>query len=126
MGAFLVMDYVEGDTLAGLQRAGLARSEPVPARIGLRILLDALAGLHAAHRIGRAERRMLGELRHELRVAARVLHLVLHASRAGAIGLGDLGHALFGDLRRGARGLVGELLALVGRRAVTAAGDDER
>src|SRR4029077_20445293 len=44
-------DYVEGDTLAGLQRSALAASERVPPRIGVRILLDALAGLHAAHEL---------------------------------------------------------------------------
>jgi eukaryotic-like serine/threonine-protein kinase len=49
LGLFLVMDYVEGDTLGGLQRAALARSEWIPPAIGVRILLDALAGLHAAH-----------------------------------------------------------------------------
>jgi serine/threonine protein kinase len=51
LGLFLVMEYVEGDTLAGLQRGAAARSEPVPPRIGVRILLDALAGLHAAHEL---------------------------------------------------------------------------
>jgi serine/threonine protein kinase len=51
LGLFLVMDYVEGDTLAGLLRGAAVRSEPMPPRIGLRILLDALAGLHAAHEL---------------------------------------------------------------------------
>ena len=47
---FLVMDYVEGDSLAALLRAAAAagcRSRAV----ALRILLDALAGLHAAHEL---------------------------------------------------------------------------
>ena len=51
LGLFLVMDYVEGDTLDGLQRGAKARKEPVPLRIAIRILLDALAGLHAAHEL---------------------------------------------------------------------------
>ena len=40
----LVMDYVDGASLAAA-RAG----QPVPAPIALRLLLDAAAGLHAAH-----------------------------------------------------------------------------
>jgi len=50
-GIFLVMDYVEGDTLAGLlKRAGAAEAR-LPVRIGLHILMDALSGLHAAHEL---------------------------------------------------------------------------
>jgi serine/threonine-protein kinase len=50
-GVFLVMDYVEGDSLSGLVRAAAAIGSHVPAPIWLRILLDALAGLHAAHEL---------------------------------------------------------------------------
>lgn len=46
---FLVMDYVPGDSLGGLFKLARARNENVDPRIGLRILIDALAGLHAAH-----------------------------------------------------------------------------
>src|SRR5438874_7670590 len=69
---------------------------------------------------------MLGELREEFGVAARVLVQVLHPGRAGTVGLADLGHALLLDLSRGARGLLLELLTLVGLRAIAAAGDDQR
>src|SRR5437763_16582483 len=69
---------------------------------------------------------MLGQLREELGVAARVLVEVLHAGRAGAVALRDLGHAFGFDLRRRARRLLAELLALVGLGAVAAAGDDKR
>lgn len=48
-GLFLVMDYVEGDTLSGLLRRARTMNEEVPKRIAFRVLLDALAGLHAAH-----------------------------------------------------------------------------
>lgn len=48
-GHFLVQDYVEGDTLDGLvDRASVRRTRVAPS-IALRIALDALAGLHAAH-----------------------------------------------------------------------------
>jgi serine/threonine protein kinase len=45
-GVFLVMEYVPGDTLAGLRR-----QEPPPRGVSMRIIVDALAGLHAAHEL---------------------------------------------------------------------------
>ncbi len=50
-GLYLVMDYVEGDNLAGLRRAASRGGELVPVEIALRIVVDALAGLHAAHEL---------------------------------------------------------------------------
>ena len=50
-GVFLVMEYVEGDTLGGLMRRAASRGERIPTEIALRILVDALAGLHAAHEL---------------------------------------------------------------------------
>jgi serine/threonine-protein kinase len=50
-GVFLVMPYVEGDTLSGLQRHAAASGGRLPAPIAFRILDDALAGLHAAHEL---------------------------------------------------------------------------
>jgi eukaryotic-like serine/threonine-protein kinase len=49
LGVFLVMDYVPGDSLSGLIRTAREMGTPLPARIGLRALVDALHGLHAAH-----------------------------------------------------------------------------
>jgi eukaryotic-like serine/threonine-protein kinase len=48
-GMFLVMEYVTGESLAALLRAATRRGEPVPVSISIRILIDALYGLHAAH-----------------------------------------------------------------------------
>jgi len=45
-GVFLVMEYIEGDSLSGLTKG---RHLPLP--IALRILTDALAGLAAAHEL---------------------------------------------------------------------------
>jgi serine/threonine-protein kinase len=56
-GVFLVMDYVEGDTLAALQKAA-GGSVPIP--IALRILSDVLSGLHAAHELCDADGAPLG------------------------------------------------------------------
>ncbi|HEY1695469.1 MAG TPA: serine/threonine-protein kinase [Polyangiaceae bacterium] len=46
-GVYLAMEYVEGDTLAGIFRA----KPRIPQALGVRVLLDSLAGLHAAHEL---------------------------------------------------------------------------
>jgi hypothetical protein len=46
---YMVMDYVEGDTLAAVQRTAINLQRAVPVGIVLRIILDALAGLDNAH-----------------------------------------------------------------------------
>ena len=49
-GLYLAMEYVEGETLAML--GGIAGPlQSLPLGIGVRMLLDALAGLHAAHEL---------------------------------------------------------------------------
>jgi eukaryotic-like serine/threonine-protein kinase len=50
-GVFLVMEYVEGDTLSGLLRVARGRGHTLPLAIAGRILVDSLAGLHAAHEL---------------------------------------------------------------------------
>jgi serine/threonine protein kinase len=50
-GLYLVMDYIEGDNVAGLRRTAARLGESVPVDIALRIATDALAGLHAAHEL---------------------------------------------------------------------------
>ncbi len=49
-GYYLVMDYVEGATLTQVRTSKLLTDEQ-KTRIGLRMILDALAGLHAAHEL---------------------------------------------------------------------------
>ena len=46
-GLYLVLEYIDGDTLAGLTRGANA----IPTPMAVRLLLDALAGLHAAHEL---------------------------------------------------------------------------
>ncbi len=46
---YLVMEYVEGCSLSALARAARRVGERVPLDIALRVMCDALAGLHAAH-----------------------------------------------------------------------------
>jgi len=48
-GLFLVMEYVEGPSLSALMRAVGKAGGRVPLNVGLRVLIDALLGLHAAH-----------------------------------------------------------------------------
>jgi serine/threonine-protein kinase len=48
-GYYLVMDYIEGDTLARVLAKASKSGGKVPYGVTIRILLDVLAGLHAAH-----------------------------------------------------------------------------
>ncbi len=50
-GLFLVMEYIEGPSLSRLLRALQKKDRRLPLDIGLRIFLEALAGLHAAHEL---------------------------------------------------------------------------
>lgn len=50
-GVFLVMDYVEGESLSGLVRLLRDQDKRMPPRLTARIINDALAGLHAAHEL---------------------------------------------------------------------------
>lgn len=57
---FIVMDYVEGASLADLRKALVARERAVDPRVAVRIVLDALAGLQAAHVLHDEHGRHLG------------------------------------------------------------------
>jgi serine/threonine-protein kinase len=50
-GYYLVMEYIEGDTLARLLARAAQNHEKIPPGIGVRLVLDTLAGLHAAHEL---------------------------------------------------------------------------
>jgi eukaryotic-like serine/threonine-protein kinase len=50
-GLFLVMEYVEGTTLSAVLREARRTDERLPLPVALRILSDALCGLHAAHEL---------------------------------------------------------------------------
>lgn len=51
LGVYIALDYVEGDSLAGLLKQARKRGLKIPLPIGLRILVDSLSGLHAAHEL---------------------------------------------------------------------------
>jgi serine/threonine-protein kinase len=46
---FVVMEYVPGESLAGLLRLSAEKGARIPIAIGVRIVIDVLKGLHAAH-----------------------------------------------------------------------------
>lgn len=48
-GYYLVMDYIEGDTLARVLARAAKTQTQVPYGVTIRVMLDVLAGLHAAH-----------------------------------------------------------------------------
>lgn len=50
-GYYLVMEYIEGDTAARLFARSAQEKKRVSPGVGIRIVLDALAGLHAAHEL---------------------------------------------------------------------------
>ncbi len=59
LGLFLVMEYIEGPSLTSLIRAAQRRAAPITLGVQLRIFLDALAGLHAAHELTDAQGELL-------------------------------------------------------------------
>lgn len=48
-GHFIVLEWVDGDSLSKLMRAAEQQHDPIPTGVALRICADAAAGLHAAH-----------------------------------------------------------------------------
>ena len=50
-GYFLVMEYIEGETLARLLGRTSSQNGRIPLRVGGKIVLDTLAGLEAAHKL---------------------------------------------------------------------------
>jgi serine/threonine protein kinase len=48
---YIVMEWVDGDSLSKILRAAEQRKEKIPAGVALRICADAAAGLHAAHEL---------------------------------------------------------------------------
>ncbi len=50
-GYYLVMEYIEGDTLARLMARSAQADKPMPPEVAVCVAIDTLAGLHAAHEL---------------------------------------------------------------------------
>jgi serine/threonine-protein kinase len=59
-GYYVVMEFVEGDTLWGLITRSHLDGAILPPPVALRVVLDALTGLHAAHQLTDADDNLLG------------------------------------------------------------------
>jgi serine/threonine protein kinase len=57
---FMVMEYVEGDTLSRIVARTMSLGQMPPRHVVLRMVLDALAGLHAAHELRDDRGQLLG------------------------------------------------------------------
>ncbi|MDB5215158.1 MAG: serine/threonine protein kinase [Myxococcaceae bacterium] len=57
---FLVMEWVDGDSLSKVVRAAEQKKQRIPAGIALRVCADAAAGLHAAHVLKERDGTLLG------------------------------------------------------------------
>ena len=57
---YIVMEWVDGDSLAKIRRLAEKNLAPIPLGITLRIIADACAGLHAAHQLADAKGVSLG------------------------------------------------------------------
>jgi hypothetical protein len=66
-GPYLACEYVEGEAVSGLIEQGSV-VRPLPTPIALRIVLDALAGLHAAHETRDNAGRSLGILHRDVSI----------------------------------------------------------
>jgi eukaryotic-like serine/threonine-protein kinase len=63
---YLVMEWVDGDSLSKLQRALERKGSSIPYGISLRILADACAGLHAAHELSDKDGAPLGVVHRDI------------------------------------------------------------
>ncbi len=57
---YLVMEWVDGDSLAKICRMAAKKKRPVPVPLALRVIADACAGLHAAHELRGNDGKPLG------------------------------------------------------------------
>ena len=65
-GLLLVMDYIEGVSLAELLAAGATAARPVPVDVVVRVVLEAAAGLAAVHELEDERGRPLGVLHRDV------------------------------------------------------------
>jgi len=59
-GYYIVMEYVEGDTLGRMLARSAQTGQRLPTKVGLRVVIDMLAGLDAAHELKDDDGKALG------------------------------------------------------------------
>ena len=84
---FIVMEWVDGDSLSKVVRAAEQKKQRIPAGIALRICADAAAGLHAAHVLKERDGTLLGVVHRDVSPQNILI------SNAGATVLIDFGVA---------------------------------
>jgi hypothetical protein len=63
---FIVMDYVEGASLSELRKELVSAERAVDTKVAVRVVLDALAGLHAAHELKDENGKPLGIIHRDI------------------------------------------------------------
>jgi serine/threonine-protein kinase len=84
---YIVMEWVDGDSLAKIRRLAQRQGTPLPLGLALRILADACAGLHAAHELCDREGKRLDVVHRDVSP-----HNIL-VSRTGSVKVIDFGVA---------------------------------
>lgn len=84
---FLVLEYVEGDSIAQLQRAAKTRGKSVPLSVALRVVSDTCQALHAAHELRGPDGRLTSVVQRDVSPQNILL------STAGAVKVIDFGIA---------------------------------
>lgn len=105
-GYYLVFDYVEGDSLQGLVDRAKALGERLSPGVVLRILLDALEGLHAAHEARDREGRELNVLHRD----ATPQNILVGRDGVGRIADFGLSQASLATLRTAPGVVMGKIL----------------
>jgi serine/threonine-protein kinase len=102
LGIYLVMDYVDGDTLSNLSLQAQKGRSVLSLAVGLRVVLDGLAGLHAAHELSGPDGTSLG-LVHRDFTPQNILVGLDGASRLSDFGIAKaatrLGHTATGVVK---------------------------
>jgi serine/threonine-protein kinase len=95
---FIVMEWVDGDSLAKIRKLAARQSVPLPTGVVLRALADACAGLHAAHELRDENGHPLGIVHRD------VSPQNILVSGAGTIKVIDFGIAKAHNRRQGETG----------------------
>ena len=59
-GYYIVMEYIEGDALSTFLNKGILQNTPIPRHVAVKVIIDTLSGLHAAHEHTFADGRLVG------------------------------------------------------------------